>query len=95
MIHSPPFAVTVHPKLTAGAGRVIVQGAIDAWFPQGDGLVVVDFKSDRVCDAGEALIARYAPQLDWYARALEALTGRRVRARYLYAFALGRALLVE
>nr|WP_162990699.1 helicase-exonuclease AddAB subunit AddA [Maliibacterium massiliense] len=79
----------------AGAGRVIVQGAIDAWFPQGEGLVVVDFKSDRVWDAGEALIARYAPQLDWYARALEALTGRRVRARYLYTFALGRALLVE
>lgn len=32
---------------------ILVQGIIDAWFPEGDEIVLVDYKTDRVREAGE------------------------------------------
>ena len=42
----------------------------------------------------EKLVERYKLQLEFYGQALERLTGMRVKERYLYAFRLGKALLV-
>ena len=76
----------IYPKEQEGE-EILVQGIIDVYFEEPDGLVVLDYKTDRVRDAGE-LKERYHAQLDYYARALERMTGRRVKEKIIYSFAL-------
>ena len=74
---------------------VLIQGIIDAWFEEPDGLVIVDYKTDRVKELEDPegeLIRRYQVQLDYYARALHAATGKPVKQRYLYSFSLGKEI---
>ncbi|MBR0119792.1 MAG: UvrD-helicase domain-containing protein, partial [Eubacterium sp.] len=59
---------------------VMIQGVIDAFFEEGDGVVLMDYKTDRVTNGGrnsesdagmepaEILKERYATQLEWYRR---------------------------
>ena len=58
----------------------LVEGFIDLCFEDGDGLVVVDYKTDDVPSqaALDAALDRYAPQGAVYALLLEAATGRPV-----------------
>ena len=59
---------------------------------EGDGeLVVADYKTDAVTQA-EELVNRYRVQLDYYARALEQLTRKRVKEKIIYSFALQREI---
>ena len=67
---------------------VLIQGIIDAWFIEGDEIVLMDYKTDRVKEADE-LIRRYQLQLDLYKRALEASTKMKVKEVYIYSFGLG------
>ena len=66
---------------------VLIQGIIDVFFEEEDGLVVADYKTDRVEDAGE-LLNRYRVQLEYYARALTQITGKFVKEKIIYSFAL-------
>ena len=66
---------------------VLVQGIIDVWFEEEDGLVVADYKTDRI-RTGKELTERYALQLDYYAEALKRITGKEVKEKILYSFAL-------
>lgn len=70
---------------------VLIQGIIDVWFEEEDGLVVADYKTDAVKEAQE-LLDRYQLQLDYYGRALEQLTGRKVKEKIIYSFALQREI---
>ena len=55
-----------------------IYGIIDAvWMEQGR-FVVVDFKTDHVLESAEVLAVRYRGQLEAYAKALRAATGRDV-----------------
>ncbi len=67
---------------------VVIQGIIDAFFEEEDGLVLYDYKTDRV-DTPEELRERYSVQLDFYERALAQITGKPVKERYLYSFRFG------
>ena len=69
--------------------KVLIQGIIDAYFEEEDGLVLLDYKTDRI-ESMEALWNRYAAQMDHYQEALERLTGRRVKEKFLYSFHLGQ-----
>lgn len=66
---------------------VLIQGIIDVYFQEPEGLVVLDYKTDRVRTAGE-LLEKYQAQLEYYARALEQITGRKVREKIIYSFTL-------
>ena len=66
---------------------VLIQGIIDAWFYEGDDIVLMDYKTDKVKESSE-LIRRYQIQLDLYKRALEAATGKKVKEVYIYSFGL-------
>ena len=68
--------------------KVILQGIIDAFIMEGDGIILVDYKTDRVKD-GEELRNRYQKQIDLYSEALEQILGKKVRRRVLYSFSLG------
>ena len=77
-----------------GEETVLVQGIIDAWFVEEDGkIVVLDYKTDRVSCMQE-LAERYGVQLDYYALALQRLTGREVKERVIYSFCLGKSLVL-
>ena len=76
------------------AGKdTMVQGVLDLCFLEEDEWVLVDYKTDYVTEMG-TLLDRYAAQLSWYRRALETLTGRRVREALIYSVRLGETAAV-
>lgn len=75
--------------------RVLVQGIIDAYFAEDDGLVLVDYKTDQVKPWEEKrLVELYHTQLENYKEALEKLLNVRVKEKYIYSFTLGKAIRV-
>ena len=62
-------------------------GVIDAYWEEEDGLVLLDYKTDRV-KTKEELVRRYSVQLELYARAMERILERPVKERLIYSFAL-------
>lgn len=71
--------------------RIMLVGIVDVFFEDQDGdLVLIDYKTDYVSrDRYDAIVARYKPQLDLYARALEDISGKRVKEKYIYLFSVG------
>ena len=68
---------------------VLVQGIIDAYFMEGEELILVDYKTDRIRPGEEEkLIQRYHTQLEDYQEALERMTGKKVKEKVIYSFAL-------
>lgn len=70
---------------------VLVQGIIDVYFEEEDGIIVLDYKTDRVSELKE-LADKYHAQLDYYANALEQLTEKKVKEKIIYSFALGKEI---
>lgn len=68
--------------------EVLLQGIVDAFIVEDDGIILVDYKTDRVRE-GEELRERYRKQIMLYSDALEAILGKRVKRRVLYSFHLG------
>ena len=68
--------------------KVILQGIIDAFIMEEEGIILVDYKTDRVKN-GEELRNRYQKQIDLYSEALEQILGKKVKRRVLYSFSLG------
>ncbi len=83
-------AKELYPKEEDGE-LILVQGIIDAYFEEEDGLVVLDYKTDRVRKA-EELVEKYQEQLRYYAKALEQMTGKKVKEKIIYAFSLGKEI---
>ncbi|NLL77099.1 MAG: helicase-exonuclease AddAB subunit AddA [Clostridiales bacterium] len=72
---------------------VLIQGIIDVYFEEAGELVVADYKTDKV-NKPEELVKRYKKQLDYYARALEQLTGKRVKEKIIYSFGLKKEIMI-
>ncbi|MBR4501139.1 MAG: UvrD-helicase domain-containing protein [Clostridia bacterium] len=70
-----------------------VQGVIDLCFTEEDEWVLCDYKTDRV--PADVLKERYRKQLDLYKKALEDITGRKVKQTLLYSLFLGREIPIE
>lgn len=73
---------------------ILVQGVIDVYFEEDDGLVLMDYKTDRVSEAAE-LMKRYRTQLVYYSEALERLTHKKVKEKLIYSFALQQVIAVD
>ena len=74
---------------------VLVQGIIDAYFMEEEEIVLVDYKTDRVRRGQEQkLIDLYHVQLEDYARALERMTGKKVKEKIIYSFTLQKEILL-
>ena len=69
---------------------VLIQGIIDVFFAEEDGLVLLDYKTDAVSSLGE-LWNRYETQMDYYREAIAKLMELRVKERILYSFHLEQA----
>ena len=79
---------TVDSSVDSTTEKVILQGIIDAFIMEEEGIILVDYKTDRVKD-GEELRNRYQKQIDLYSEALEQILGKKVKRRVLYSFSLG------
>ncbi len=81
----------IYPDVT-GEETILVQGIIDVYFEEGKELVLLDYKTDRV-SRREELTDKYRLQLDCYAKALEQITGKKVKEKIIYSFALESEIL--
>jgi len=88
-----PFVMGVSAsKLGEGfphSEKVLIQGIIDVFFEEEDGIVLLDYKTDSVSSLKD-LWDRYETQLDYYGEAVTRLTGKPVKEKLLYSFHLGQ-----
>lgn len=69
------------------AEKVLLQGVIDCLFRDEQGLVLLDYKTDRTGGLSEAeLKKRYREQVEIYSRAVQDIWQEEVKERYLYFF---------
>ena len=68
--------------------KIIVQGAVDVCFVEDDGIVILDFKTDRVENIN-ALAETYGEQLKIYATACEKIFEKPVKQKIIYSFFCG------
>ncbi|MBN2796499.1 MAG: helicase-exonuclease AddAB subunit AddA [Clostridia bacterium] len=65
---------------------VLLQGIIDCYFEEDDGIVLIDYKTDYIYGEDQILEERYKEQLGLYKMALESLTGKKVKESFIYSF---------
>ena len=70
---------------------VLIQGIIDVFFVEEDGIVLLDYKTDSI-KSEEELVNRYKVQIDYYTEALERLMHKKVKERILYSFSLEKEI---
>ncbi|EJO5348335.1 helicase-exonuclease AddAB subunit AddA [Clostridium botulinum] len=67
--------------------KLIIQGIIDCYFEEDEGLVLLDYKTDYVNNM-EEIENRYKIQIKYYEEALKKITGKNVKDKYLYLFSI-------
>lgn len=94
-----PFTLALRPQEiypTVGedfSESIILQGTLDCLFQEGDGLILIDYKTDLITpDSIDQFKARYQVQLDLYAQAVETILKVPVQEKVLYSFHLGEAI---
>ncbi|WP_248893055.1 helicase-exonuclease AddAB subunit AddA [Bacillus methanolicus] len=103
-----PFSLSIPAKetytdWTGGDEQVLIQGVIDCFFEEEEGIILLDYKTDRITDrykggfeeAKPILESRYSLQINFYARALEQIVRKPVYERYLFFFDGGHLLKLE
>lgn len=73
--------------------KILILGKADLVFEENDGIVVVDYKTDRtktVDDFREA----YSGQLEMYAKAMEQLLEKEVKEKIIYSLELGEEIVL-
>lgn len=71
-----------------------IQGIADMFFEEEDGVVLVDYKTNKNTSA-EELKREYGGQLRIYKKALEEMLGAKVKECWVYGFALGAEIGIE
>ena len=70
--------------------EILMNGVMDLVIQTPEGAIILDFKSDRVNPGEEEVhAARYAPQLDIYARAYEKVWQQLVLKKVIYFLSSG------
>ena len=87
-------ATTINPSLpkeTYDNEMVRLQGVIDTYFEEEDGIVLLDYKTDYVGEEVkvEDIKERYRIQIQYYSDTLEKVMGLPVKEKYLYLFYTG------
>jgi ATP-dependent helicase/nuclease subunit A len=85
-VDSKQLFKTTQPDLVSSE-TVLLQGIMDCYFREGNGYVLLDYKTDFVKqNAKEAIKNRYRLQMEYYGLALKTLSGLAVLERYIYLF---------
>ncbi|MDT8718867.1 helicase-exonuclease AddAB subunit AddA [Clostridium sp. 19966] len=84
------------PKEIYDKEMVRLQGVIDCYFEEEDGIVLLDYKTDYVGEDGtEPIKERYTVQIKYYSETLEKITGKKIKDKYLYLFYNDQAIDME
>ena len=71
--------------------KLRLQGIIDCFFEEDDGIVLFDYKTDYVEIVKEKeILDKYRVQIDLYTETLERVIGKKVKERYLYLFGIDK-----
>lgn len=70
---------------------LLIQGIIDVFFEEEDGIVLLDYKTDHV-NSGRELADRYRTQMELYGEAIERAIEKPVKEKLLYSFCLGEII---
>ncbi|MHC5083172.1 MAG: 3'-5' exonuclease, partial [Planctomycetota bacterium] len=91
------FALDAAEVGATSTGEIVVlQGIVDMIVPTKDGLVIIDFKTDRVDDDGLGQRAEgYADQLRSYGKAAAGILKQPVASAWLYFLSAGKAIEVD
>ena len=73
--------------------EIMIQGIIDLYCETEKGLILIDYKSDRL-KSENGFIERYKKQLEYYKKALERITGQNVVETYIYSFELEKEIYI-
>lgn len=74
----------------------LVQGIIDLYFEEDNQWVIVDYKTDLLKGKSVSQVAEnYRLQLDYYGKALEALTGKKVKEKVIYLIMLDEVYILD
>lgn len=88
-------AAEIYDGMENSNETVLMQGIIDAFFEEDGKIVLVDYKTDFVKrGSGNELKEKYGQQLGYYARALGNITGKEVKEKVIYSFALGEEVVL-
>ncbi len=83
----------IYPQLPSVSGyedKILLQGVVDCYFEEEDNIVLIDYKTDYVSNGDRSDIKeKYKLQISYYSRALEMLTLKPVKERYIYLFSTG------
>ncbi|WP_028610365.1 helicase-exonuclease AddAB subunit AddA [Paenibacillus harenae] len=72
---------------------ILIQGIIDCLFEDRDGIVLLDYKTDRIVGSRWELAAeRHRFQLELYAEAIESVLGRPIQERHVFFFDGGQSV---
>lgn len=87
-----PFVLGSNPLELFGDSEslqtlTLVQGIIDVFFEEDDGIVLMDYKTDKV-DEPKDLVVRYEKQLRLYQSAIEKAYKTKVKEVLIYSFSL-------
>lgn len=70
---------------------ILVQGMVDGYIVDDDGIILFDYKSDRV-NVPEELLERYITQIKYYGYALSQIIGKPIKRAIIYSIALGKCI---
>lgn len=91
-----PFTLALSAKEAAigqSDEKIILQGIVDLIVPAPEGLVIIDFKTDRIQpEQLDERLARYSPQIRYYAAAAQKILARPVVAAYFYFLSLSKSV---
>jgi len=72
---------------------IMIQGVIDCLFEDEQGIVLLDYKTDRIAGGNwEQAAERHRFQLELYAEAIGAVLGRKVDECYVFFFDGGQSV---
>lgn len=76
----------------AAGEQSMLQGVVDCFVIEENGITILDFKTDRIRDNLEERIIFYRPQLEAYSNALARIYSKPVKRRILYFLDAGKAV---
>ncbi len=71
---------------------MVVNGIVDLLIFKGDEIIIVDYKSDKVYGDAKDAALKHIDQINIYSEAAEKMYGKKVAARYIYLFSIGKAI---
>ncbi|WP_019554224.1 helicase-exonuclease AddAB subunit AddA [Propionispira raffinosivorans] len=91
-----PFSIMLqakkfYPDILDEQENIFVQGIIDVLFDEPDGMVLIDYKTDKNTQT-EALINKYKLQINLYSEAAEKILKKDIKEKYLYLFHNGTVI---